>query len=1374
MTISLAEIFDESYYLAQNPDVVEAVNQGGFSSAFQHYQILGASEERAPSYLFDPQYYAQQNPDVVAAVEQGEFRSLVQHFIEVGAIERRASTFLFSDSFYETRYPDVVTAVQQNQFSSTFDHFLKFGEQEGRWPMALFNPRVYLDRNADIAAAVEQGQYRSAFAHFAQLGIQENREFSQFVSLDYYRSTYATQLTQFYRTTSLEEVSFAQTFNHLQEIGLPQGLNPSPFVDVEYIRNNYSTQLTSFYQTVQVTEISFTQTFDYFTGVGLQQGLNPSPLIELTSYRSNYSTELTSFYGVQSINEVSFNQTYNYLTTIGLEQGFNPSPLVDLDYYRSTYGSQMAGFYGVESVESISFTQTYNYLSSVGLQQGFNPSEFIDLKFYRQTYAAEITSFYSVQSIEQVSFTQTFSHFSSQGLEQGLSPNPLIDLGYVRNRYASELVSFYSVQSIEQVSFTQTYTYITTEGIANGLNTSAFVDFEYYRNTYAAEITSFYGAQSITEVSATQIYSHLNAVGLQQGLQTSEFVDLDFYRRAYAAEITQFYGVNSIEQVGVADIYSFALGSGLEQGFSLSSTIDIQYFRNTYARELITFYDARTIQEISMGQTFEYITTVGIEQGLNTSEFVDVEYYRSTYAEELTSFYGVQSMTQVTYRQTFEHLINVGIQSGLNTSALVNIEEYRSRFSQQIIDFYKVESITQVTNEQIQIYIAIGGRNQSLSGEISGTAWNDLNENGIRDGEFVQGDEPDVIFVIDVSGSVNGRFRGSPVGDRNNNGFSDRIMDAQIAGFTALNQELINLGFGETANVGIVVFGTDATPVNMNPFIAGGQLTTNPSADENENGIRDIEEILGGLDVNAFGVGFWTNYQAALRESGQTLEWLNTTPEDANIIFLSDGVHNGLPFNQEIFNLRNQGVNLQAFGVGAGASLENLAAIDPGAQIFTSTDELLNVFTNLNPGNEGSGFEPGLRGVPIYLDLNNNGVSDPGEPITVTNGDGDYRFSGLPGGTYVVRELITPGKISTFPENASYLVEIGLGEQVEGLDFGGLLREGSTLSGSVWNDANGNGVRDPGLIVGVGNLIDVVLAVDVSESSLNIFEGAQVGDVNGDGRANTILDVQLASLIQLNQSIIDLGLGDSVNLAVVPFGDTSTILNMDRLLRDFLPTITARTDRNGNGISDVEEILRTLSFESYNLGSGTDFDSALLAADLVFGNSGTSPGNGTIILMTDGGDDSFDFLDRAEGLKQSEVNLRAFGVGPNASLATLQAIDDQAQVFTEADELLAYFSGTTTAATTTEPNLLVTEFGLVNVPVYLDLNENRIFDADEPIAFTNEFGEFSFTNVLPETYSVLPIVPPGFASTFAEFGYEITVGANQTLSGIDFGVLPVG
>jgi hypothetical protein len=77
-----------------------------------------------------------------------------------------------------------------------------------------------------------------------------------------------------------------------------------------------------------------------------------------------------------------------------------------------------------------------------------------------------------------------------------------------------------------------------------------------------------------------------------------------------------------------------------------------------------------------------------------------------------------------------------------------------------------------------------------------------------------------------------------------------------------------------------------------------------------------------------------------------------------------------------------------------------------------------------------------LAGVTIYLDLNNNGQLDPGEPSTVTNRFGDYRFPSLPAGTYVVREVVQPGWEQTYPKSGSYTIILSSGKISKKDDFG--------------------------------------------------------------------------------------------------------------------------------------------------------------------------------------------------------------------------------------------------------------------------------------------------------------------------------------------------
>ncbi len=336
-------------------------------------------------------------------------------------------------------------------------------------------------------------------------------------------------------------------------------------------------------------------------------------------------------------------------------------------------------------------------------------------------------------------------------------------------------------------------------------------------------------------------------------------------------------------------------------------------------------------------------------------------------------------------------------------------------------------------------------RRIAMAASIAGTKFNDLNGNGLRDTNLVTGATPDVVFVIDVSGSTSGNFGGTAVGDVNGDNAFDRILDAEIAGFIRLNQLLIDQGFGATADVAIVRFSGGASRLDMDPSAAGPQSTTNPTADRDADGVLDVVQLLRSLRS-----GGGTNFQPALQEAQAILTEQATAAGDGNVIFLSDG-QAGLNFDAEVAAIRAGGSSLRAFGVGPGASLDSLRAIDPNAVVFSSTDELLNVFSGIGGGGSVVFTEPALPGTTIFLDLNTNGALDPGEPTAVTQADdpattavdetGRFSFTGLAPGTYVVREVVPPGFVQTAPAGPGFAhtVVLAADQAVTGRDFGNMV-----------------------------------------------------------------------------------------------------------------------------------------------------------------------------------------------------------------------------------------------------------------------------------------------------------------------------------------------
>jgi choice-of-anchor C domain-containing protein len=83
--------------------------------------------------------------------------------------------------------------------------------------------------------------------------------------------------------------------------------------------------------------------------------------------------------------------------------------------------------------------------------------------------------------------------------------------------------------------------------------------------------------------------------------------------------------------------------------------------------------------------------------------------------------------------------------------------------------------------------------------------------------------------------------------------------------------------------------------------------------------------------------------------------------------------------------------------------------------------------------------ETGLSGVQVYLDRNQNGLLDPGEPTESTDEQGNYRFTSLTAGAYVVREVLPGGFAYSSPAPTPLLganiIKNGSFEEVPHTDF---------------------------------------------------------------------------------------------------------------------------------------------------------------------------------------------------------------------------------------------------------------------------------------------------------------------------------------------------
>ena len=374
----------------------------------------------------------------------------------------------------------------------------------------------------------------------------------------------------------------------------------------------------------------------------------------------------------------------------------------------------------------------------------------------------------------------------------------------------------------------------------------------------------------------------------------------------------------------------------------------------------------------------------------------------------------------------------------------------------------------------------------ATSGSIGDFVWQDSNGNGLQDSG-----EPGLSGVrVYVDSNNNGVY---DVGEPN--AITDNAGAYRIYGLAAgtynvrYDATTLPAGYTPSTATTLSVVLTGDQQYNTADF-GLKQAASGPTAssigdtvwlDTNNDGIVDASETrLSGITVKLY----YDTDNSGTITPGDVLSGTTTTDSSGNYLFFGVNPGNYLVVVSGSDPSLPPGVTLVSGGASAsGVQVVNLAAsqnytvADYGYNYSGKIGDTVYYDTNANGVQDvGEGLVTGAV-VSLFNDVNHNGSFDPGVDTIVgttsTNGSGQYLFSNLPPGDYIVvsEEQTVPAPPGS-PHAGLTGFMVGTTDTklavtltpaaitVLTADFGYI--EGAFVEGHVFHDANHNGVLDPG------------------------------------------------------------------------------------------------------------------------------------------------------------------------------------------------------------------------------------------------------------------------------------------------------------------------
>jgi len=368
-----------------------------------------------------------------------------------------------------------------------------------------------------------------------------------------------------------------------------------------------------------------------------------------------------------------------------------------------------------------------------------------------------------------------------------------------------------------------------------------------------------------------------------------------------------------------------------------------------------------------------------------------------------------------------------------------------------VVEVETPDGFTPTGPVRVSILVAPGGGATANFGfmaqaRVSGQCFQDLDGDG-EQGAGEPGIQCNVILASDpvtVTSSTEGFFSFSPVDPGAHN-----VLAILPSGFAHHGppERGLSVATGGSSSVG---------------FSFQGQSTVSGRVfnDANGNGLWDAGEgSLGGVVITLETV-MGSTWDATVTDSDGTYLFTEV-PADNYVVVEGDAQgYRSTTSNTVAVVVPSQGGAIANFGDQPQGTLSGM------------------VFYDVNGDGDRDTGELGIGGVTVTLKLDGNVLS-----TTWTVGSGVYLFAGLGMGTYTVEEEDPEGFTST----SSNVVSITVGAGEATANFGDQMV--GSVSGVVFHDWNGNGMRDP-MEVGVSHVSVTLIETDNTYTTTTVGDGS--------------------------------------------------------------------------------------------------------------------------------------------------------------------------------------------------------------------------------------------------------------------------------------------